>query len=279
MGARLIAMATEIDTNEGRIMEFAGTSAIVTGGGSGLGEATARLLANRGLHVVVLDLNSDKGRVVAAEIGGTFRQVNVADPAAVVDAIEVALAVGPLTVAVNCAGIGSAQRTIGRDGSYGSAHDLDAFRKVIGVNLVGTFNVSRLAATAMSRNNPDADGARGAILNTTSIAAFEGQVGQIAYSASKGGVVSMTLNLARDLAPVGVRVNTIAPGLIDTPIYGTIGGEDADAFKAHLAKDVVFPKRLGKPSEFASLAWEMITNPYLNGEVVRLDGGVRLPPK
>lgn len=258
-------------------MEIAGSSAVVTGGGSGLGEATARLLADRGVHVVIIDLNRDRGHTVASEIGGKFFAADVSDTDAVIEAIEAAVELGPLRFAINCAGIGSRSRTIGKDGEYSSAHDLELFRRVLEVNVVGTFNVTRLAATAMSHNEPDADGARGAIVNTTSVAAFEGQVGQIAYTASKGGVASMTLNLARDLAPVGVRVNTIAPGVIATPIFDTAA--DPAAVKAHLSKDVVFPRRMGEPREFASLVWELLTNSYLNGEVVRLDGGVRLPPK
>lgn len=258
-------------------MQIEGSSAIVTGGGSGLGEATARILAERGAKVVVIDLDETRGNAVAADIDGVFAKADVTDVDAIIAAIETAVAMGPLHFAVNCAGIPSLARTVGRDGEYSSAHDLDIFRKVIEVNLVGTFNVARLAATAMSHNEPGEDGAKGSILNTTSIAAYDGQVGQIAYTASKGGVVSINLNLARDLAPVGVRVNTIAPGLIDTPIYETV--PDPESFKTNLAKDVVFPKRLGKPHEFATLALEMLTNPYLNGEVVRLDGAVRLPPK
>lgn len=258
-------------------MELHGSSAIVTGGGSGLGEATARALAGRGASVVVVDLNEDGGERVAKEIDGRFVRADVADPEAVIEAVEASTAVAPLRAVVNCAGVPSLSRTIGRDGTYGSAHDLDAFRKVVEVNLIGSFNVVRLAATAMSKNEPDANGARGAILNTTSVAAFEGQVGQVAYSASKGGIVGVTLPLARDLAVVGIRVNTIAPGLIETPIYGD--GPDAEAFKANLAKDVVFPRRLGLPEEFASMALELLTNDYVNGEVVRVDAGVRLPPK
>lgn len=258
-------------------MEFAGSSAIVTGGGSGLGEATARLLAEKGLKVTILDLDAENGKRVAADIDGQFMAANVADADQVIAAVDAAVATGPLKVVVNCAGIPSLARTVGRDGTYGAAHNLDAFRKVVEVNLIGTFNVVRLAATAMSHNEADSDGARGAIINTTSIAAFDGQVGQVAYSASKGGVVGLTLPLARDLAVVGVRVNTIAPGLIDTPIYNTV--PDPVEFKKNLAKDVVFPRRLGHAEEFASLAWELVSNNYMNGEVVRIDAGVRLQPK
>jgi len=202
---------------------------------------------------------------------------DVLDTDQVIAATDIACGHGPLRVAVNCAGIPSLSRTIGRDGSYESAHDLEMFRRVIDVNLVGTFNVTRIVATAMSRNDPDPDGERGVIVNTTSIAAFDGQVGQVAYSASKGGIVGLTLPLARDLAVIGVRVNTIAPGLIDTPIYGLVA--DPEEFKAQLAKDVLFPHRLGHPAEYASLVWELIRNPYINGEVIRLDAGARLRAK
>ncbi|WP_326784261.1 SDR family NAD(P)-dependent oxidoreductase [Streptomyces sp. NBC_00151] len=258
-------------------MELAGSSAIVTGGGSGLGEATSRLLAAKGLKVTVLDLDEVGGKRVAKDIGGRFIAANVTDPDQVIAAVDAAVSDAPLRVVVNCAGIPSLARTVGKDGEYGSAHDLDAFRKVVEVNLIGTFNVVRLAATAMSRNEPDADGARGSIVNTTSVAAFDGQIGQVAYSASKGGVVGLTLPLARDLGVVGVRVNTIAPGLIETPIYDTV--PNPAEFKTKLAKDVVFPRRLGQADEFASLAWELLSNSYMNGEVIRIDGGVRLPPK
>jgi NAD(P)-dependent dehydrogenase (short-subunit alcohol dehydrogenase family) len=258
-------------------MEFDGISAVVTGGASGLGEATVRALAERGARVVVVDLADDKGEALAKEIGGVFAHTDVTDPAEVTAAVEAARELGPLRAVVNCAGIGWAARTIGRDGTYESAHDLDVFRKVIGVNLVGTFNCVRLAATAMSGNEPLEDGERGAIVNVASLAAFDGQVGQAAYSASKGGIVGMTLPLARDLSVVGIRVNTIAPGLIDTPIYGY--GGNAEEFKAKLKRDVLFPDRLGYPSEFARLALELLGNSYMNAETIRIDGGARLQPK
>ncbi|MGH9055974.1 MAG: SDR family NAD(P)-dependent oxidoreductase, partial [Acidimicrobiales bacterium] len=209
--------------------------------------------------------------------GGIFVHADVTNADEVTAAVEAAWELGPLRSLVNGAGIGWATRPIGKDGSYQSAHNLDAFTRVISINLIGTFNCIRLAATAMSQTEPLADGERGAIVNTASLAAFDGQIGQAAYSASKGGVVGMTLPVARDLAVVGVRVNTIAPGLIDTPIYGS--GEAADAFKEKLRRDVVFPDRLGHPEEFASLAVELITNSYMNGETIRIDGAARLQPK
>ncbi len=259
-------------------MDITGASAIVTGGASGLGEATSRLLAERGAKVVVLDMSDDKGKALADEIGGAFCHADVTNTDDVIAAIETAKEMGPLRVLVNCAGIGWATRTIGRDGQYESAHDLDVFTKVISVNLIGTFNCIRLAATAMSQTEPlDEYNERGAIVNTASVAAYDGQIGQASYSASKGGVVGMTLPVARDLAAVGVRVNCIAPGLIDTPIYGQ--GEASEAFKEKLKRDVLFPDRLGFASEFASMAVELVTNSYMNAENIRVDGGVRMQPK
>jgi NAD(P)-dependent dehydrogenase (short-subunit alcohol dehydrogenase family) len=258
-------------------MDITNASAIVTGGASGLGEATVRLLKERGAKPVVADLQDDKGKALADELGLAFCHTDVTKPEEVMAAVETAREQGPLRVLVNCAGIGWASRTIGRDGQYQSAHDLEAFRKVIDINLVGTFNCIRLAATAMSVTEPLADNERGAIVNTASLAAFDGQIGQAAYSASKGGVVGMTLPVARDLGVVGVRVNTIAPGLIDTPIYGE--GPAAEEFKSKLSKDVVFPRRLGVATEFATLALELVTNSYMNAETIRLDGGARLQPK
>jgi NAD(P)-dependent dehydrogenase (short-subunit alcohol dehydrogenase family) len=259
-------------------MDITGASAIVTGGASGLGEATARLLAERGAKVVVLDMNEEKAAKVASEVGGAPIVADVANPEQVIAAVELAKEMGPLRVLVNCAGIGWATRTIGKDGEYASAHDLDVFKKVVEVNLVGTFNCMRLAATAMSKTEPlDEYGERGAIVNTASVAAFDGQIGQASYSASKGGVVGMTLPVARDLSAVGIRVNCIAPGLIDTPIYGQ--GEGSEAFKERLKKDVLFPHRLGEATEFATLAVELVTNSYMNAETIRVDGGVRMQPK
>ena len=256
------------------MLDIRGASAIVTGGASGLGEATARLLAQKGAKVVVADLNEAAGKQVASEIGGVFAKTDVADEAQAQAAVDAATKLGPLRVLVNCAGLGSAARTIDRQGK---PFDLKTFEFVIRVNLVGTFNMLRLAAAAMSKTEPQADGERGAIVNTASVAAFDGQIGQAAYSASKGGVVGMTLPIARDLAAVGIRVNTIAPGLVDTPIYGK--GEASEAFKANLARSVLFPNRLGTSEEFASLALEILTNSYMNAETIRMDGGIRMPPK
>lgn len=258
-------------------MDINGSSAIVTGGGSGLGAATARLLAERGAKVVVLDMQDDKGEVVAKEIGGVYAHADVTNTDEVIAAVEAAKEMGPLRSLVNCAGVGWATRTIGRDGSYDSAHDLDVFTKVVSINLIGSFNCIRLAATAMSQTEPLADDERGAIVNTASVAAFDGQIGQASYSASKGGVVGMTLPIARDLSAVGVRVNCIAPGLIDTPIYGE--GEASEAFKDKLKQGVLFPKRLGTSEEFATLTLELLTNSYINAETIRVDGGIRMPPK
>jgi NAD(P)-dependent dehydrogenase (short-subunit alcohol dehydrogenase family) len=258
-------------------MEIDGTSSIVTGGASGLGAATARLLAQKGSRVVVIDMQDDKGQELAREIGGVYVHADVTNPAQVIPAVEAAKELGVLRALVCCAGISIAMRTIGRDGSYESAFDLDRFGKVISVNLIGTFNCVRLAASAMSLNPALADNERGAIVNTASIAAWEGQIGQAAYSASKGGIVGMTLPLARDLSVAGIRVNTIAPGLIDTPIYGT--GDEAEEFKGRLRKDVLFPERLGRPEEYASLALEMITNSYINAETIRIDAATRLEPR
>jgi NAD(P)-dependent dehydrogenase (short-subunit alcohol dehydrogenase family) len=256
-------------------MELNGTTAIVSGGASGLGEATARRLAAAGAHVVVADLSEDRGKAVADEIGGTFARTDVADEASVQGAVSAAVAAGPpLRVAVSCAGIAWAARTVGRDGT---PHDLAAYQKVIAVNLVGTFNLMRLAAGAMAGTEPaDADGQRGVVINTSSVAGIEGQIGQIAYSASKGGIIGMTVPAARDLAAIGVRVNTVCPGIIDTPIYGGLG---ADEFKARLVAPIVFPKRMGTPDEFAHLVQVLIENDYMNAEVIRFDAGVRFQPK
>jgi NAD(P)-dependent dehydrogenase (short-subunit alcohol dehydrogenase family) len=258
-------------------MELTGTSAIVTGGASGIGAAAARQLAAKGATVVVADLQADKGEALAAEINGVFAQVDVTNTEQIAAAVKVASEIAPLRAVVNSAGIGWAQRTIGRDGQLESAHSLEAFTKVVHINLIGTFDMVRQAATAMSLNEPDADGCRGAIVNMASVAAFDGQIGQASYSASKGGVVGMTLPVARDLTAARIRRNTVAPRRLDTPIYGE--GEAADAFKANLGQNVLFPKRLGTPDELASMVIECITNSYMNGEVIRVDGGIRMPPK
>ena len=258
-------------------MDINGASAIVTGGASGIGAAAARLLAQRGAKVVVADLQEDKGQQLAKEIGGAFCKVDVTNTQDIINAAEMAKSMGPVRVLVNSAGIGWAQRTVGRDGSYESAANLDAFKKVIAINLIGSFDCIRIIGTAMSLSEPLANGERGAIVNIASVAAFDGQIGQASYSASKGGVVGMTLPIARDLAAIGVRVNTVAPGLIDTPIYGE--GDRSEEFKTNLQKGVLFPQRLGYPEELASMVLECITNSYMNAETIRVDGGIRMQPK
>ncbi|MEU0519831.1 SDR family oxidoreductase [Streptosporangium sp. NPDC006007] len=257
-------------------MDLNGAAAVISGGASGLGEATARDLAAHGAAVVVADLNEERGKALADEIGATFVKTDVSDEQQVQAAVDAAVATGrPLRAVVSSAGIGWAGRTVNRDGS---PHDLATYRKVIEVNLIGTFNLMRIGAAAIARTEPvDADGQRGVIVNTASVAALEGQTGQVAYSASKGGIVGMTLPAARDLAAVGVRVNTVCPGIIDTPIYGFAA--DAEEFKARLVAPVVFPKRMGRPDEFAHLVRSLIENDYMNGEVVRFDGGIRFQPK
>lgn len=258
-------------------MQLEGTSAIVTGGASGLGAATARILAREGVAVVVADVQDDKGELLAKELGGVYVHTDVTNAEEVTQAVETAKRMAPLWSLVSCAGVGWAARTIGKDGEYSSAHDLELYRKVIEINLIGSFNCIRLAATAMSQNPADHDGQRGAIVNTASVAAEDGQIGQAAYSSSKGGIVGMTLPVARDLSAVGIRVNTILPGLIDTPIYGT--GEAADEFKARLGGGVLFPKRLGRGDEFASMALELLRNDYMNAECIRIDAGIRMQPR
>ncbi|WP_370248039.1 SDR family NAD(P)-dependent oxidoreductase [Nocardioides sp.] len=258
-------------------MELSGSSAIVTGGASGIGAAAARQLAAKGCTVVIADLNAEKGEALAEEIKGVFALVDVTNTEQIAAAVKAAAEIAPLKAVVNSAGIGWAQRTIGRDGTLESAANLEAFTKVIHINLIGTFDVVRQAATVMSTNEPDEDGCRGAIVNLASVAAFDGQIGQASYSASKGGIVGMTLPVARDLSASGIRLNTVAPGLIDTPIYGE--GEASEAFKANLGKNVLFPKRLGTGDELASMVVECLTNSYMNAEVIRVDGGIRMPPK
>jgi NAD(P)-dependent dehydrogenase (short-subunit alcohol dehydrogenase family) len=254
-------------------VDINGAGAIVSGGASGLGEATARALAGAGATVTIADLNADRGKALADELGGTFASTDVSDESSVQAAVDAAVGTGvPLRIGVSCAGIGWASRIIGRDGT---PHDLGVYRKVIEVNLIGTFNLMRIAASAISKSEPLEDGERGVLVNTASVAAFDGQIGQISYSASKGGVVGMTLPAARDLAPVGIRVCTIAPGLFDTPLLGQLPEDQRQA----LAKDVVFPRRLGRAEEYAGLARHIVENSYFNGEVFRLDGGLRMPPK
>jgi NAD(P)-dependent dehydrogenase (short-subunit alcohol dehydrogenase family) len=257
-------------------MDLNGAAAIISGGASGLGEATARDLAAHGATVVIADLNEERGKSLADELGGVFVKTDVSDEAQVQAAVDAAVATGrPLRVVVNSAGIGWASRTVGRDGS---PHDLASYRKVIEVNLIGTFNLMRIGAAAIAKTEPvDADGQRGVVVNTASVAALEGQTGQVAYSASKGGIVGMTVPAARDLAAVGVRVNTICPGIIDTPIYGF--SANAEEFKAKLIAPVVFPKRMGQASEFAHLVRSLIENDYMNAETIRFDGGIRFQPK
>ena len=256
-------------------MNLAKAAAIVTGGASGIGRACARRLAGLGARCVILDIQGVKGSEAAAEVDGVFVEGDVAEEEPVQAAVEAAAELGPLRALINSAGIASAVRTVDR---HGQPMALERFRRVVATNLIGTFNCIRLAAAAMARTEPlDADGQRGAIVNMASVAAFDGQTGQNAYSASKGGVVGMTLPIARDLVPIGVRINTIAPGIINTPIYGT--GEAAESFKARLAEGVLFPKRLGTADELASMVMELLTNDYMNGETIRVDAGIRLPPK
>jgi NAD(P)-dependent dehydrogenase (short-subunit alcohol dehydrogenase family) len=253
-------------------MKLSGSVALVTGGASGLGAATARRLAADGAKVVVVDRDDARGAPLAAELGGAFAKADVTDAAQLEAAIAEAAQLGPLRVAVSCAGVGWAARTLDKTGK---PHDLDLFKNVIAINLVGTFNVLRLAAAAIARAEPLEHGARGVIVNTASVAAYDGQIGQIAYAASKAGVVGMTLPAARDLAPAGIRVVTIAPGIFDTPMLGALP-EDK---RAALAADVVGPKRLGDPAEYAALVAAIVANDYLNGETIRLDGALRMPPK
>jgi NAD(P)-dependent dehydrogenase (short-subunit alcohol dehydrogenase family) len=255
-------------------MKVQGNTFLITGGGSGLGAATAERLASAGGNVILADLNEEVSRQTEARIGKTARfiKTDVTDTASVQAAIELAQdTYGGLHGAVNCAGIGTAIRVVGREG----AHDLDAFSLVIKVNLIGTFNVIRLAAHAMSTSDADSEGERGVIINTASVAAFDGQIGQAAYSASKGGVVGMTLPIARELAKFGIRIVTIAPGLFDTPMMAMLPEEA----KQSLGQQVPFPPRLGRPSEFAALAHHIVENTMLNGETIRLDGAIRMAPK
>ena len=254
-------------------MRINGQAALVTGGGSGLGEATARELARLGAKVAVLDLNLDNAKKVAADINGLAIQCDVSSGDSMQSAIEQAAAAhGPARILMQIAGIGSAKRVVGKDGS---AAPLEDFIKVVNVNLIGTYNAARLFAAAAAKLDPLQDGERGVMVFTASVAAFDGQVGQQAYSASKGGVVGMTLPMARDLAQHGIRVCTIAPGLFATPLMRTL----PEPVQQSLAASIPFPSRLGKPEEFAELACHIVTNGHLNGEVIRLDGALRMAPR
>ncbi|HTW64912.1 MAG TPA: 3-hydroxyacyl-CoA dehydrogenase [Bryobacteraceae bacterium] len=255
-------------------MDIEGKVALVTGGASGLGAATARMIVAERGHVVIADVNESAGHELAKELGHTarFLRTDVSDAAQAQAAVELAMdEFGALHISIQCAGIVDAQRVIGKAG----AADLERFSKVIRVNLIGTFNMARLAAWVMATNAPNEEGERGVIINTSSVAAYDGQVGQAAYGASKGGIASMTLPLARDLSSVGIRVMAIAPGIFDTPMLAGM----PDDVRASLGAMVPFPKRLGKPSEYAQLARDIIENPMLNGEVIRLDGAIRMAPK
>ena len=254
-------------------MKISGTGALVAGGASGLGEATARALAAAGANVVIADLNVEKGEALAGELGASFVEADVADETAVAGAVERAAGAGEdgLRISVCCAGIGWAERVAHK----GGPHNLEFFSNVVKVNLIGTFNVLRLAAAAMSENEPDEKGERGVCVNTASIAAYDGQIGQIAYAASKGGIVGMTLPAARDMASRGVRVVTIAPGLFDTPLLAALPEEARES----LGAGIPFPSRLGRPEEYAQLVEQIVGNPMLNGETIRLDGALRMPPK
>ena len=252
-------------------MEIAGKVFLVTGGASGLGEGTARMLAGHGAQVVIADLQVDKGQALAAELGGRFVRCDVSQEADGQAAVDQAVALGKFVGLVNCAGIAPAARTIGKEG----AHPLHTFAKVVSVNLVGSFNMIRLSAQAMSKNDPETTGERGVLISTASVAAYDGQIGQAAYSASKGGVVGMTLPIARDLARHGIRNMTIAPGIFGTPMLFTMPQDVQDA----LAASVPFPSRLGTPADYAKLVHQIVTNEMLNGEVIRLDGAIRLAPK
>ncbi|MBI5497951.1 MAG: 3-hydroxyacyl-CoA dehydrogenase [Deltaproteobacteria bacterium] len=255
-------------------MELKGRTALVTGGASGLGRAVVERLVGAGMNVVILDREKSEGATVAAGLGKAahFEPSDVTSPELVKKAVDGAVArFGGLHVGVSCAGVGAAARTLGKTGPM----DLEVFRTVINVNLVGTFNVARLCADAMSRNQPTADGERGVIINTASIAAFDGQVGQVPYAASKGGIVAMALPMARDLMKNGIRVVTIAPGIFDTPMLAQV----PEDIRRALGESVPFPSRLGRPAEFAALAQHIVENCMLNGEVIRLDGALRMAPK
>ena len=250
-------------------MRITDTAAIVTGGASGLGEATARHFREMGAQVTLFDRDTERGKAVAAEIGATFAETDVTSEASVITAVATAkTAMGKITAAINCAGIATGEKTLGRDGP----HSLAAFQRTVDINLVGSFNVARLAAIEIAKNDPLPDGTGGVIINTASIAAFDGQKGQTAYAASKGGIVGLSLPMARDLAREGIRVMAIAPGTFLTPMLQGLPTEVTEA----LAQDVTFPKRLGDPAEFAALARFIVECDYLNGETIRLDGALRM---
>lgn len=253
-------------------MDIAGASALVTGGASGLGLATARRLAAAGAHVVVVDLPSSPGAERAAELGGTFAAADVTDPQQVADAVATAAATAPLRVVVNCAGIAPPAKVLDRDGA---PTPLEHFERIVRVNLVGTYNVIAQASAAIARTDPTESGDRGVIVNTASVAAFDGQIGQPAYSASKGGVHAMTLPIARELARHGIRVCTIAPGIMETPMLAAL----PEPARASLGQQVPYPQRLGAPDEYAALVASIVENGYLNGETIRLDGAIRMAPR
>jgi len=252
-------------------MQLSGHSALISGGASGLGAATAAMLAQRGMHVVIADVQDAAGQALAADIGAHFVHCDVTSETDVQAAVDAAQALAPLRVAVSCAGIAPAARTLGKQGP----HALDLFERVIRINLIGSFNLARLAAAMMAQQAPLADGERGVIIQTASVAAFDGQIGQVAYAASKAGIAGMTLPLARDLSRDGIRVMTIAPGIFETPMLMGMPPEVQSA----LGQMVPFPQRLGKPQEYAALVEAILTNPMLNGEVIRLDGAIRMQPK
>jgi 3-hydroxyacyl-CoA dehydrogenase/3-hydroxy-2-methylbutyryl-CoA dehydrogenase len=256
-------------------MKIAGRGVVITGGASGIGRAVAQAMTERGGRVAIFDLNEAAGQEVAKELGAgaRFEKVNVAEESSVADGVaKIMSAFGAIHICVNCAGIGSAHKTFGKDGPF----PLAAWNKTIAVNLTGTFNVARLCAEQIAKNQPlDSYGGRGVIVNIASVAAYDGQIGQVAYSASKAGIVGMTLPMARDLSSIGVRVNTIAPGLIETPLLKGLPPEVLDA----LGKSVLYPKRLGSPGEIAQLAVAIVENDYINGECIRVDGGIRMQPR
>ncbi|MGW9131908.1 SDR family NAD(P)-dependent oxidoreductase [Streptomyces sp. NPDC055681] len=256
--------------------ELNGTSALVTGGASGIGAEVSRILAALGAHVVLGDLQVDRGQELADQLGGTFVRCDVTDPHEVAALVSTAVARAPLFRVVNAAGCGWTERTVDQAGDTCTVHDLASFSRVLAVNLVGGFDVFRRCAEAMMGNAPDAAGERGAILGISSVEAYDGQAGQVAYSAAKAGLVGMTLPLARDLAPFGIRVNTLAPGFVDTPIYGS--DEATQVYKSKLGAQVLFPQRMGRVDEVAALAVACLDNTYLNAETIRLDGGIRMRP-